>query len=441
MSFQALKLGTLALILAPLVATAQPVTNNNAGWEMWMARIYDLVAKNQSGDALRRIQVVTAPRHAEWQTNKTLGPYQWCTFADSIPQLGGEYVPSSSSVYEQYQQFIDGLNIPPPDESKQKQMEAAREEYERQREKLDKLREDAMDAWVKFDKRQRTSFPEAQWKSWNVWYPSSQWGNKVGNQKTAVSQANQKYVSLVAKTFKGMNSVNDAIGRARNEAYVKDIEGDKGVIYHCPQYALTPTVESFTAQSNKVVWDFVSNKERKTIESSSLRGGGSISVGFFKFGGSGGGSWSKVEEEKEKVDMKVEFQNLGRATVQPGPWFSKVLISTFNKEGPYIAGSPITKGGAVWWRDQGRFSWIPKEVLLAYRPKFTITLSASRYSQVKSSIDGGGGFGIGPFSFGAKGNKNYERIEFDDAKNTVSLEDLSDSPMILAVINEPLGDN
>ena len=384
---------------------------------------------------------MTAPRHAEWQTNKTLGPYQWCVFADSIPQLGGEYVPTSSSVYEQYQQFIDGLDIPAPDESKQAALEAARTAYEKERGRLDDLRANAIDAWVAYDKKQKATFPQPQWKSYNVWYPSSQWGIKVGNQKIATSQANQKYISLVAKTFKGMNSVNNAIGSARNDAYVKDVEGDKGVVYHCPQYALVPTVETFVFQTTKVGWDFYSNKERKTIESSSLSGGGPVSVGFFRFGGSGGGNWSKIDEQKEKTDFKVEFQNLGRATIQQGPRFSKVLINTFNKDGPYIVGSPITKGGAVWWRDKGRFAWMPKEVLLAYRTKFTITLGATSYSQAKSSISGGGGFSVGPFSFGASGNKAVENTSFDDATNTITLEDLSDSPMILAVINEPLGDN
>jgi hypothetical protein len=417
-------------------ATAQ-VANNNAGWEMWMDRIYDLVAKNQTGDSLKRIQVVTIPRRAEWQIAKPSGPYNFCTFADSIPRLGAEFEPTSAHVSEQYLQFVDGLNIPPIDNSKQAEVDAARKKYDKERNQLDTLRDNADSAWADYDKKQRKTKPSDEWLTYRLFLAQRKWGGLIGQQETAVAGASQAYTNLIVKKFKGFESVDKAIDNAHSSAFYKDIQNEQGAIYHCPQYGLVPTVESFIAQPTKITWDFYSNKERKTIESSSLSGSASISVGFFSFGGSGGGNWSRINEEKEQVDFKVEFKNLGRLTLNQGPWFSKILITTFSDGTDFIPNSPITKGGKLWWPD-GRFPWIPKEVVLAYQPKFTITLSKSRYEDVKKAVSGGGGISIGPFSFGASGGNSTENISYDDGHNTVTMEDTADSPMILAVINEPL---
>jgi uncharacterized membrane protein YgcG len=414
------------------------VANNNAGWEMWMARIYDLVAKNQSGDSLKRIQVVTIPRRAEWQTAKANGPYNFCTFADSIPRLGAEYEPTSARVSEQYAQFVDGLNIPPIDNSKKAQLKAARAAYYDERSKLDTLNNNAQSAWDNWYDKHKND-PSNELKTYRLFLANRKWGALIGQQETAVAAANQSYTNLIVKQFKGFQQVDKAIDNAHNDAYFSKIQNDQGSIYICPQYGLTPTVETFIAQPTKVSWDFYQNKERKTIESSSLGGSASISIGFFSFGGSGGGSWTRINEEKEKVDFQVEFKSFGRLTLNQGPWFSKVLINTFHDGTDFIPNSPITKGGKLWWPD-GRFAWIPKEVVLAYQPKFTITLSKSRYEDVKKAVSGGGGFSIGPFSFGASGGSNTENISYDDGHNTVTLEDTADSPTILAVINEPLGE-
>lgn len=436
MKLRILLLAFLIIARCEPYAAAQ-VTNNNAGWEMWMARIYDLVAKNQSGDSLKRIQVVTTPRRAEWQVAKPSGPYNFCTFADSIPRLGAEYEPTSAHVSEQYLQFVDGLNVPPIDNSKQVELNAARNKYNKERSQLDTLRDNADSAWTDFDKKQQKTKPRDEWLTYRQFLAQRKWGGLIGQQETAVWGASQTYTNLIVKKFKGFQQVDKTIDNAHSAAYFKDIQNEQGAIYHCPQYGLAPTVESFIGQPTKLSWDFYQNKEHKTIESSRLGGSASISIGFFSFGGSGGGNWTRINEEKEQVDFKVEFKSLGRLTLNQGPWFSKTLITTFQDGMDFIPNSPITKGGKLWWPD-GRFAWITKEVVLAYQPKFTVTLSKSRYEDVKKALSGGGGLSIGPFSFGASGGSSTESISYDDGHNTITLEDTADSPMILAVINEPL---
>ncbi len=193
------------------------------------------------------------------------------------------------------------------------------------------------------------------------------------------------------------------------------------------------------AQGLRIVWDFHDYKQRRTEETTNIAGSAGISLGFFRFGASGGQLTTRIDETKETTDLLVEFQNLGRLVITPGLWFSKNLINTFKDGKDYIPGSPITKGGPIWWPN-GRFASIPKEILLAYKTKITITLSATRFSEVRKRLELGGGLAIGPFLVltGSGGNK-YQHVEYDEGHNRLIIEDTTPAPLILAVINEPMG--
>jgi hypothetical protein len=67
-------------------------------------------------------------------------------------------------------------------------------------------------------------------------------------------------------------------------------------------------------------------------------------------------------------------------------------------------------------------------------------MSASNYHEAKSSWSAGGGLSIGCFSFGANASGSKTDISWDDTSNTVTAENSSTVPQVIAVILDVLPD-
>ncbi len=223
----------LLLALAPTALVAQ-VANDNAGWDMWMARVYSLLAKNESGASLQRIQVVSSPQRADWSPTGPSGEYNFCVFANSVPQLGKEYHASSTNIYMQYREFVDGLAIPPEDPTKKPNLLRARAEYERQRDLLASKTTDAWKAWAIFNRDQRRQLEKSEWKTYRMWLSDFKWGSVLGQQETAMSGAGGEVSRWEADVYKGFQTVHEARDKARSTAYIKTIQNEQGTLYACP---------------------------------------------------------------------------------------------------------------------------------------------------------------------------------------------------------------
>jgi hypothetical protein len=84
---------------------------------------------------------------------------------------------------------------------------------------------------------------------------------------------------------------------------------------------------------------------------------------------------------------------------------------------------------------------MPTQIAVAYKPKVVVTLSKHDYDSVHTSFNAGGGFSIGPFWFGGSYHKDINDVKWDDSSNTITAEDNSESPQIVAIVSNRLPDN
>jgi hypothetical protein len=148
-----------------------------------------------------------------------------------------------------------------------------------------------------------------------------------------------------------------------------------------------------------------------------------------------GGEASRDLEVGSDISLDVDFENLGVIRIRPGEWFSEHLVNMF-KNGPFVDGS-LLNGTGPTWGPNSKLGWHPGQVVIADHPTFTVTLPlVSRYKKLKAAFLRGAPINIGPFHFQVS-DSSVAKMCWDDEKQSFTLKDSSDSPMILAVINEP----
>jgi hypothetical protein len=79
-------------------------------WNGWSAYVKSTVNPSNDEGLDQLIQVVVSPLPLHWN-DKVLGPYEFCSFANSVPKSGAIYEASTSRVYDNYRIFLESIDI------------------------------------------------------------------------------------------------------------------------------------------------------------------------------------------------------------------------------------------------------------------------------------------------------------------------------------------
>lgn len=99
----------------------------------------------------------------------------------------------------------------------------------------------------------------------------------------------------------------------------------------------------------------------------------------------------------------------------------------------------------MFFGEGGALSAIATQVVVGFEPTVTLKMSASDYSNVKSSWEASAttSIGIGPFRLGSltgSANGTKQDIKYDDATASVTIGPISSTlPVLLGVISQKLG--
>ncbi|MEB0046823.1 MULTISPECIES: hypothetical protein [unclassified Pseudomonas] len=160
---------------------------------------------------------------------------------------------------------------------------------------------------------------------------------------------------------------------------------------------------------------------------------------FFSFslGGSASGQKTSIDTSSSDFSLQVDFTGFGSFMVSPGQWWDSALVALNSKK--------LKPNAPIFFGDDGALSAIATQVVVGFEPTVTLKMSASDYSNVKSSWDATAttSIGIGPFRLGSlKGSANgtKQNIKYDDATASVTIGPLSSTlPILLGVISQKLG--
>ncbi|WEK31849.1 MAG: hypothetical protein P0Y58_06530 [Candidatus Pseudomonas phytovorans] len=160
---------------------------------------------------------------------------------------------------------------------------------------------------------------------------------------------------------------------------------------------------------------------------------------FFNFTVSGSASGEKVsiDTSSSEFSLQVDFTGFGAFPIAPGQWWDAGIVATYKQQ--LKAGAPDFFGAG------GSLSAVPTQIVVGFEPTINLKMSASDYSNVKSSWQAQAttSIGIGPFRLGSlsgSANGTKQDINFDDASASVTIGPLKSAlPVLLGVISQKLG--
>lgn len=421
----------IALTAISLNCQAQ-VNNDNAPWEMFANRLIKRLSLGDVNGKINNFQIVKQPTTADW-TDPKFGDWNFLSFANDLTTYDEFYSKTDLTLYGQFSQFLESLDLPPADSKSKLAMEKARKGYIAATSGYKKIESDSIKSWVRFSKEQE-ALPADRRKHYDVWY-AQEFGAKMGDQERVVREKAYDYSLLLADAYKGFSGIGSLITNLPNQAYKKTATSANGVTAMLPSFALNGDLSKFIQKGDanegfEEAWSFDKTHERRTLTWSSRGGSAGIQIGWFSAGGSAGGSRENLDIMKDGVSMTVKFKNFTTMTITPGPWYNGDAIKAL-WDGPYKPGALASKNKL--FGPNGSFRPRVAQVVLVHRPSVTVKLDATQYSKVVETWSGSGGIGIGPFGFraSAKGGKD-EMIE-DKANNTLTFEDKTGIPQIVAI--------
>jgi len=421
----------LATVACSIPCHAQ-LNNDNAPWEMFAKRLISRLSVPDVNGKITNFQLVKQPTYADWLDPKS-GDWNFLTFANRLAPPGEFYAPVDLTLYQQYSDFLGSLDLPPVDPKQAAATDKARKEWLRATEGYKEIDKRKVKVWAEFDAAQK-ALPASERTHYQVWL-AREYGAKLGAQQQLVSEKAYKYSLLLADTYKGFSGIGALIANLPNTQYKKTVTSANDVVTTMPTFAYDANFASFVQKGDsgtgfEETWLFDKNHERRTLTWSSRSGSAGIKIGWFSAGGSASGSRESLDIFKDGVSMTVKFKNFTTIPITPGPWYNGDAIKAL-WTGPYKAGAIANKDSL--FGPQGSFKPRVSQVVLVHRPSVTLKLDASQYSKVVETWSGSGSIGIGPFGFrgGARGGKD-EMIS-DAASNTVTFEDKTGIPQIVAV--------
>lgn len=412
--------------------TVAQLANDNSPWEMFANRLVKRLAIQDADGKITNFQLVKEPVQADW-ANPKYGEAFFYSFASQLTTPGEFYSKQDLTLHQQFKNFLLSLDLPPVNEASRPAMEAARTKYEAALSGYQKIRLEEIKAWEKLEKAE-ARLPANRKTNYDVWY-AREFGARMGLQKQRMDEFAYDYGRLLSDTFKGFAGIGGLITGLENTGYQMQITHPGGRVESVPAFNRVGDIEQFIAKGNSSdgfaeTWEFDKSHERRALNWSSGGGSAGVKIGWFSLGGSASSRKENLDITKDSIGMVVKFKNFTTIDIAPGTWFSGDAIKTL-WEGPYKQGAIASK--TTLFGPKGSFKPRVAKVVLVHRPTITLKLSASQYNKVVESWSGSGSIGVGPFSFGGSKAGGKDELTEDKASNSITLEDKTGIPQIIAV--------
>lgn len=421
----------------PVGAYAQ-LNNDNSPWEMFAARLAQRLSVPANGEA-PTFQIIREPKLANWADPK-YGIGDLFTLAGYLTEPGEFYSPSSNlTLFGQYTAFLSSLDLPASNESLKPAMKKARSEWVAALGGFNKLYDERGKAWERFVKTE-AALPQNERTPYQIWY-EREYGPKLGAQQGVVDEKALAYADLLGGSYKGFQRIGSLVANLDSKANLQVATFPVGPPLEVPKFSVDTDMAEFIKKGDEgkgfsETWEFDKSHSRRALSWSNRGGSAGVRIGWFRFGGGGGGKKETLDITKDGVSMTVTFKNFTTATIIPGSWYNGDAIKLL-WDSPYTPGAVASK--EKLFGPNGSFKPRVSRAVLVYKPSIVLKLDSAASAKVLESWNGSGSVGIGPFQFrgGAAGGKD-ELVE-DKARNALIIEDKTGIPQIVAVfvVNYP----
>lgn len=266
--------------------------------------------------------------------------------------------------------------------------------------------------------------------------------DKIFAQIQQLNEANQPTTLQEAMDLIKLPSGKPSDGNAPRGWTV--VPNQAGVLEWQPVFDIATTSQNFRNEltngsiGQKVI-NLDASKSSTGISKSWAGGSGSYNSFFWGVYGDGGWSQLNISESDSSVTAKITLQSATNVSITPGAWydggFLKQLATAGGSGTGYSILSPYTVSGGdhPLFGKNGLMSTIVTGLVVVYKPSFEITMQSSTYKEHQEKIDAGGGFRIGPFSFGGHGGHYEKQVETTGNTTTFTGGSTSSDPVIIGV--------
>lgn len=479
---------------APTIPNFDP-EENGLLWELLLDQSIDFFGAK--ADERSSVQVVVTPTPAAWNDPNQYEYIASWEFGNRVPSPGDVYYPTQNQIWREYRRFLRSIWLePPPDapELKRRFEEAsddllpalqiaadyrtqAMSEYNTYRAKAD----------ADFDKalERRKEYPNyrvqqpLRYEDWLGRGEYGNWASKIASAEVAQGEQVRNWISAMTAYLGEEAMVAQSIFDAlRYEP--SDVEDKVNRRVRVPPFNISGSLEDLaqranaSSATNSVVWSTSSREAMQKYEQRTSTRKSSGGWGPFKVRGSSTQTTEKTINVDEETRLTISYGAVQAFSVLPGDWWDVSLIERF-KCGPFVqsqsqsrqsqnamysdgfdlreflrpndslddaspeSGNTLieTDPSRYFFGDSGTLNRILSQIIVAVRPSLSITINKSAYSQLKREFSSslGGGFSVGPFSFGAGGGDSGrdDVQKWDDATNTVTFSDTTGIPLVIAV--------
>jgi hypothetical protein len=418
--------------------TKMPADNPTTAWLRYENALRDKIS---GGNQWKGLQLVEVPIPANWDDPKYGDYYKWVIWGDIIPKWSSAYGASANRLSDAYYTFLTNLSITPPKDELKDEVDKAYQAYIGAVDQLSKTREDSFSAWPEFNDNQK-KFPPNRQKSFDAWYANT-WGRKIGMLEQQVTNLGTRYESYYVNQLGGMSDAANALVEYHNDAYLLEADAPDGSRFPYRTYNISPELSEFNrdnengvGSSLEIKFDETTSKDEK--HSWGTQDSASYSAAFWSVKTDASYEKSTIDTSTSGFSCTFKFPNWQLFTITPGRWFKGTVLAAYGQKGPWIPDGQVAKGQFQLFGENGIFSLMATQLVVAYQPEITIKMGSSDYNQVKDSWKASASVQVGGFNFDSSAQGGNDKVTTDDSSSSITLKTTSKTPLVIAVVNSIL---
>lgn len=407
-----------------------------APWRMYLDWLRGYLSAGRP-EALAGLQTITEPRRANWHVCDT-GPYNTYLLASTVPAWGAAFVPSHRRLDAAYRQLLTTMELPGLDAETRARAIAARDAWRDRLEELDAHARHTSDAWQAFDRRQLHVAAD-QRLTFEAWFERFAAETQATLQE-AVDAAAEAYGAFVAMAYPGRDWAPGLIQQYRDQGQWYALFDAAHTMHQVPNFEIAPDLERWidgsrnsSAASPLISTTLDRKSSQSRYEQSRWGGTGSLAIGWFSFGTGDDTTRMAFDASHPDFEMQIHAANIAPFEIEPGSWWNGAALGVLRDSAAAMALEHGVEDPQAAFGPGGGLSQMVRRLIVALRPRVTMRLAEADYKRVKEQAQVHGDMGVGPFGFGGYGDELGDEVEFDDRSRTITAEDRSDVPQIIAV--------
>ena len=356
---------------------------------------------------------------------------------DTIPKwsTAGSYSPGASSVFDSYVQVLQHVNPTIPPDQQQAFTDARNGMIDAQT----TLYEDTQKKnrqWVLDSTNLPTGVPVPDYATW---LQDSGWANTLLQDKQHIAKAQQNVANVTANQDPALtaalkaSTMPDSVNVTKTGFTTVD-QGD-GTLVPAPVYSIGQTGQGWVALlskggGNKYSVSVSQSKSSDNMTKSWAKAHAEVSEWFWSVEVSG--SWEKldIDNSDQSVTAQIEFDST-QVDVTPGQWYDGGYLKTLKAQGNFFSPWSATGGASPVFGEGGLLALRITQLIVAYQPSFTITMSQDTYNRAKQQFEAATNVRIGPFTFGGSGGHGSDAVNTTASNGTFSGQSTATYPFII----------